>query len=71
VIDGTLSRRLLERLLERIRVALERYPAVGIERPARLELGRVGAHARALGGALLPLHTQFFPDKDIFLKQDA
>jgi hypothetical protein len=31
----------------------------------------VGAHARALGGALLPLHSQFFPDKDIFLKQDA
>jgi hypothetical protein len=22
-------------------------------------------------GALLPLHAQFFPDKDIFLKQDA
>jgi hypothetical protein len=30
----------------------------------------VGAHARAMGGALLPLHSQFFPDKDIFLKQD-
>jgi hypothetical protein len=24
-----------------------------------------------LGGSLLPLHAQFFPDKDIFLKQDA
>jgi hypothetical protein len=23
-----------------------------------------------MGGALLPLHSQFFPDKDIFLKQD-
>ena len=33
--------------------------------------GRVGNHARALGGALLPLHAQFFPDKDIFLKQDT
>jgi chemotaxis protein histidine kinase CheA len=32
--------------------------------------GQVGAHARALGGSLLPLHTQFFPVKDIFLKQD-
>jgi hypothetical protein len=31
----------------------------------------VGAHARALGGALLPLHSQFFPDKDIILKQDV
>ena len=24
----------------------------------------------ALGGALLPLHSQFFPDKNIFLKRD-
>jgi predicted NBD/HSP70 family sugar kinase len=71
VIDGSLSRRLLERLLTKVRAALAAYPAVGIEPPTRLELGRVGAHARALGGALLPLHTQFFPDKDIFLKQDA
>jgi predicted NBD/HSP70 family sugar kinase len=71
VLDGSLSRRLLDRLLNRVRVALDAYPAVGIALPSRLELGRAGAHARALGGALLPLHTQFFPDKDIFLKQDA
>jgi hypothetical protein len=36
----------------------------------RLLAGKVGRHARALGGSLLPLHAQFFPDKDIFLKQD-
>ncbi len=71
VLDGSMSRRLLERLLERIRAALGAYPAVGIEAPGRLEIGRVGIHARALGAALLPLHTQFFPDKDTFLKQDA
>jgi predicted NBD/HSP70 family sugar kinase len=71
VLDGSLARPLLERLLQRTRRALEAYPLVGIVRPGRLELGQVGAHARALGGALLPLHTQFFPDKDIFLKQDA
>ena len=71
VLDGSLSRRLLSRLLARVRVALEAYPSVGIEMPSRLELGRVGGHARAIGGALLPLHTQFFPDKDIILKQDA
>lgn len=71
VLDGAISRPLLERLLSRVRRALEGYPAIGIEPPGRLELGRVGAQARALGAALLPLHTQFFPDKDIFLKQDA
>jgi len=71
VLDGSLSRPLLEALLGRTRQVLESYPLVGIVRPGRLEMGQVGAHARALGGALLPLHTQFFPDKDIFLKQDA
>ncbi|NDD24306.1 MAG: ROK family transcriptional regulator, partial [Betaproteobacteria bacterium] len=40
-----------------------------IHQPALLK-GQVGAHARALGGALLPMHSQFFPDKEIFLKQD-
>lgn len=71
VLDGSLSRPLLERLLVQTREAMTAYPLVGIARPERVVLGQVGAHARALGGALLPLHTQFFPDKDIFLKQDA
>lgn len=70
VLDGAMSRRLLQRLLEQTQAALAAYPHVGIETPGVLELGQVGAHARALGAALLPLHTQFFPDKDIFLKQD-
>ena len=71
VLDGSLSPRLLEALLTRTRQALGCYPLVGIVRPGRLVMGQVGAHARALGGALLPLHTQFFPDKDIFLKQEG
>jgi len=70
VLDGSLSRGLLDSLLGRTRQSLEAYPLVGIVRPGRLVMGQVGAHARALGGALLPLHTQFFPDRDIFLKQD-
>jgi len=71
VLDGSLSPRLLEALLTQTRQALEAYQLVGIVRPGRLEMGQVGAHARALGGALLPLHTLFFPDKDIFLKQEG
>ncbi len=69
VLDGSLSRPLLELLQQRTQSALAHYQQVGIHQPA-LVLGQVGQHARALGGALLPLHTQFFPDKDIFLKQD-
>ena len=70
MLDGSLSRPLLDSLLSQTRQSLEAYPLVGIVRPSRLVMGQVGAHARALGGALLPLHTQFFPDRDIFLKQD-
>lgn len=69
VLDGSLARPLLARLRERTEQDLGRYRQVGIHRPS-LVLGQVGQHARALGGGLLPLHTQFFPDKDIFLKQD-
>lgn len=39
----------------------------GLHRP-RLELGSIGSDARALGGALLPLHTCFAPDHDVILK---
>jgi hypothetical protein len=48
---------------------LSQYRFDGIHQPELLQ-GQVGAHARAMGGALLPMHSQFFPDKEIFLKQD-
>lgn len=69
VLDGSLAPSLLRALMEQTQDALQRYRQAGI-RPPVLVRGGVGAHARALGGALLPLHTQFFPDKDVFLKQD-
>jgi hypothetical protein len=30
--------------------------------------GTIGSDARALGGALLPLHANFSPDRELFLK---
>ena len=36
--------------------------------PTTVMEGRIGSDARALGGALLPLHANFAPDRDIFLK---
>lgn len=39
--------------------------------PPRLEAGSIGSDARALGGALLPLHAAFAPEHDVFLKLDA
>ncbi|MFM2036867.1 MAG: putative fructokinase [Pseudomonadota bacterium] len=69
VIDGSLGSPLMAALIETTRANLAHYPSQGLHTPVVLP-GKVGAHARAIGGALLPLHTQFFPDKDIFLKQD-
>lgn len=70
VIDGSLGAPLMAALTQATQEALAGYRFDGMHQPVVLS-GQVGAHARALGGALLPLHSQFFPDKDIFLKQDA
>lgn len=69
VIDGSLGRPLIEALIGATREQLQSYNLDGLHPPA-VVAGQVGSHARALGGSLLPLHTQFFPIKDIFLKQD-
>ncbi|WP_394791666.1 ROK family protein [Rhodoferax sp.] len=67
VIDGSLCRPLLELLLERTRLALAQYNWEGLWRTT-LVAGSIGSDARALGGALLPLHANFAPDRDLFLK---
>ncbi|BEP61115.1 ROK family protein [Variovorax sp. V213] len=67
VMDGSMSRSLLEALLEQTRAALGRCNWEGIWQP-RLHGGRAGAQACALGGAMLPLHANFAPDHDVFLK---
>lgn len=69
IIDGSLNTKLVQALIHQTETSLAQFSFDGIHQPQVLA-GRVGSHARALGGALLPLHAQFFPDKDIFLKQD-
>ncbi|MEY4910576.1 MAG: putative fructokinase [Pseudomonadota bacterium] len=69
VIDGSLGPSLITALIKATRDKLKFYNLEGLQPPAVMS-GVVGSHARAIGGALLPLHTQFFPLKDIFLKQD-
>jgi predicted NBD/HSP70 family sugar kinase len=69
IIDGSLDRRLLALLLARVEAALDDYSWEGISRPALLA-GTIGADARAIGGALLPLYAHFAPDRDLFLKLD-
>lgn len=67
VIDGSFSRTMQARLIEHTEAALARYDWEGLW-PAKLVAGSIGSDARALGGALLPLHENFAPDRDIFLK---
>lgn len=68
VIDGVVAPDLLRDLWARTGHALKAYNTEGLQQLPRLELGSIGSDARALGGALLPLHACFAPDRDIFLK---
>jgi predicted NBD/HSP70 family sugar kinase len=70
IMDGSLNPKLLQALIQQTEASFAQFSFDGIHQP-QIMAGRVGNHARALGGALLPLHAQFFPDKDIFLKQDS
>jgi predicted NBD/HSP70 family sugar kinase len=68
VMDGAIAPSLMQELCSRTGEALNAYNWEGLHTPPRLELGSIGSDARALGGALLPLHACFAPDHDIFLK---
>ncbi|NRR29059.1 ROK family transcriptional regulator [Oxalobacteraceae bacterium] len=70
IIDGSCSRLLLERLLDKVDGALDGYSWEGVQRP-QVQAGTIGSDARALGGALLPLYANFAPDRDLFLKLDT
>jgi predicted NBD/HSP70 family sugar kinase len=69
VLDGSLSREALGALLAETGAALKRYNWEGLWQPA-LQAGSIGPDARALGGALLPLHANFAPHSEIFLKAE-
>lgn len=69
IIDGSIDRRLLDRLMTEVETALDYYSWEGIVRPVVLA-GTIGSDARAIGGALLPLYANFAPDRDLFLKLD-
>lgn len=70
VIDGSFSRALLAKLIAATQDALQRYNWEGLWR-ANVIAGEVGPDARVLGGALMPLHANFAPDRDLFLKTGA
>jgi predicted NBD/HSP70 family sugar kinase len=67
IIDGLCDRSLLRGLLEGVHRAVQHYNWEGLYQPEILE-GSIGADARAMGGALLPIYAHFAPDRDLFLK---
>jgi predicted NBD/HSP70 family sugar kinase len=67
IIDGSFSRGLQGALVQACADALDHFSWEGVARP-RLIAGSIGSDARALGGALLPLHAAFEPDRELFLK---
>lgn len=67
VVDGSLDRAVLEALIVQTREALAQHNWEGLWAPT-LHTGLIGSDARALGGALVPLHSHFAPDPELFLK---
>jgi predicted NBD/HSP70 family sugar kinase len=68
VLDGSFAPTLLDAVLAATERALLTYNWEGLS-PPQLHRGSIGSDARALGGALLPLHADFSPDSDVFIKQ--
>lgn len=70
VIDGSMDRRLIAEIVARTERVLDRFSWEGIARP-KLLAGSIGADARAMGGAILPLYQHFAPVRELFLKAEA
>ena len=67
VIDGEVDRQLVREIIRRTERVLDRFEWEGMVRPQLLE-GAIGADARAMGGAILPLYAHFAPVHELFLK---
>jgi predicted NBD/HSP70 family sugar kinase len=67
IVDGAVSRALLDALLRATGAAMAHYDWQGVLRPQVLA-GEVGAAAKVQGAAWLPLQRAFAPAHDVFLK---
>jgi predicted NBD/HSP70 family sugar kinase len=70
IVDGAIHRSLLVELIAAIEAAMQHANWEGVS-PPQMFAGTIGADAGALGGALLPLHANFAPDRDLFIKDPA
>jgi predicted NBD/HSP70 family sugar kinase len=70
IIDGSMHRSLIDKIIQQTAGVLDSYSWEGLTRP-QLFAGSIGADARAMGGALLPLYSHFAPNRELFLKTEA
>ena len=70
IVDGAVPAGILCRLLDAVRAKLARLDQQGLSSFV-VETGTIGAAARALGGASLPLLANFATDRDILFKDHA
>lgn len=68
VVDGAMPANVRARLCGGLKDALDRLDLQGI-RPFTVAEGTIGADARALGGASLPLFANFIIDRDVLFKE--
>ena len=66
-IDGALPRPVLDRLVAGVVDAVERHDLQGLS-PFEITAGQLGAEARALGGAMLPIIESFACGQEVLLK---
>jgi predicted NBD/HSP70 family sugar kinase len=70
LVDGSFPAAVQARLLEAVAAAMARLDLSGVE-PPRLRAGALGAIARALGGASLPLFDRYLVDQHALAAQGA
>ncbi|ACO76621.1 ROK (Repressor, ORF, Kinase) domain protein [Azotobacter vinelandii CA] len=70
LVDGWMPVPVRSLLVERVRAHLAAIPASGIDLPL-IEAGSIGAHARSLGAASLPLSARFLLDLQAFASAGA
>lgn len=66
IVDGTMPRRLLDSLVGKIASEIEKMRLDGVVRPW-VRGGAIGAKASTLGGAILPLYSNFVPNGTVLL----
>ncbi len=67
-IDGAVPRDVLDRIVVQTRARVGELDLDGLS-PFEIEAGAIGADARALGGAMLPMIANFSCDQDVLLKR--